>query len=321
GARDVLITSISKKIPLIQCVRRALAKFDPGARVHGADSDPEALGQHFVDVFWVAPSLDRDAGASLIEHCRRNGIRFLIPTRDGELLFFSRLRDEFSAAGIEVLVSSPEAVASCIDKLSFAELLQRHGLPAIPTAESLEAFEGFPSVVVKDRFGSGSKNLHCDVAPEVAEEVAKGIGSPIYQPFVRGREYSIDLYRDRLGCVHGTVCRTRDTVVGGESQVTTVVDAPDLEVLCAKVVEVLDYNGHATLQAIELPTGQFQMLECNARFGGASTLSERAGLESFYWFFAEASGRGLTSAPFTPTRDRLRLVRHATDSFVSQASA
>ncbi|MCP5044241.1 MAG: NAD-dependent epimerase/dehydratase family protein, partial [bacterium] len=92
GARDVLITSISKKIPLIQCVRRALAKFDPGARVHGADSDSEALGQHFVDVFWVAPSLDRDAGAGLIEHCRRNGIRFLIPTRDGELLFFSRLR-------------------------------------------------------------------------------------------------------------------------------------------------------------------------------------------------------------------------------------
>ncbi len=315
---NVLITSISKKVPLIRSVRRALAKFDPEARVHGADCDPEALGLHFVDAFWQCPPLVDWNVETLLEYCRANGIRYVVPTRDAELSVLADYRPALAAKGVEVLVSSPACVRNCVDKLRFARLLEAAELPVIATAEAIDRSWGAPTFVVKERTGSGSKNLHCNVDPEEARELAKSLSSPIFQPFVEGREFSIDLYRDRTGQVHGAVCRTRDSVVAGESQITTLVDSPGLVDLCERVVRALDFWGHATLQAIELASGEFQLLECNARFGGASTLSDEAGLESFYWFLLEASGENLVSHSFVPVSGSLKLVRHPVDHFVNQ---
>ncbi len=318
--RDVMITSVSRKAPLVECAKRALAKFDPGARIHGADSNPEALGRHFVDTFWVSPPFEQAGVSGLIEHCHRNGIGYVIPTRDGELAWFASARDELAAAGVEVMVSSVDCIERCLDKLQFAQHLEQSGLPAIPTAQRLEELAESTTWVVKERFGSGSRGVHCDVPTVRTGDIAAELDMPIFQPFVRGREYSVDLYRDRAGQVHGTVCRTRDSVVAGESQVTTVVDAPSLAKISEEVAHCIDLFGHGTLQAIETPDGRVRMVECNARFGGASTLSEHAGLESFYWFLLEASGRGLARVPFRPRRDALRLVRHAADRFVSSSA-
>ena len=315
--QNVLITSIAKKIPLIRSVRRALAKFDPGALVYGADCDADALGVHFVDAFWQCPRLDELSFQGLLEYCLRHGISFVVPTRDAELPVFAEYRPALAEAGIEVLVGSPSSVANCVDKLRFAKLLEVSRLPAIPTTEDFDSVRDHPSLVVKERFGGGSKNLHCNVSPEEALGLSKHLESPIFQPFLQGREFSVDLYRDRKGCVHGVVCRTRDSVVGGESQITTLVESPVLADLCEQVVRALAFWGHATLQAIELPSGEFRMLECNARFGGASTLSDEAGLESFYWFLLEASGENLNSHPFARSRAGLRLIRHASDHFVN----
>jgi len=319
--RDLMITSVSGKTPLVECARRALAKFDPTARVHGSDCSPDALARHFVDAFWISPPFAEAGIAGLIDHCHRNGIRYLIPTRDGELMLFAKAREELSAAGIEVMVSRPECIARCTDKLHFAKHLEGCGLPVIPTSERLEQLAEATTWVVKERFGSGSRGVHCDVPTIRVDELAARLQNPIFQPFVRGREASVDLYRDRAGRVHGTVCRTRDTVIAGESQITTVIDSPSLAKVCEEVAHAVDLFGHATLQAIETPDGQIQIVECNARFGGASTLSERAGLESFYWFLLEASGRGLERTPFAPRREPLRLVRHAADRFVTGPGA
>lgn len=314
--RDLMITSISRKTPLLECAKRALTKFDPGARVHGADLDPEALGRHFVDTFWVSPPFAEAGVEGLVDHCARNGIRYILPTRDGDLEWFANAREELAGAGIEVMVSPPETIALCRDKLRFAAHLEQHGLPAIATAQTTEVLPRSATWVVKERWGSGSRGVYCDVPAHRLDELAAELEDPIFQPFIRGRELSVDLYRDRAGRVHGSICRTRDTVIAGESQVTTVVDAPALSKVCEEVAHCLNVQGHVTMQAIETPEARVRIVECNARFGGASTLSERAGLESFYWFLLEASGRGLERAPFRPRSGALRLVRHATDRFV-----
>lgn len=321
AARNVLVTSLGKKIPLIRSVRRALGKFDPAARLYGADCDGEALGLHFVDAFWQCPRLEALSIDLLLDYCARNRIGFIIPTRDAELPIFAGFREVLAEAGVQVLVNEPEAVANCIDKLRFAKLLEVNGLPSIKTAQSIAELGSCEAVVVKGQFGSGSRDLHCNVSQVRAAELAETLEQPIFQPFIEGREYSVDLYRDRRGCVQGAVCRTRDCVVSGESQITTIVPSPKLKHLCERVAGVLEFWGHATLQAIELPNGQFRMLECNARFGGASTLSDEAGLDSFYWFLLEASGEDLVSRPSAKTANGLKLIRHAADYFVSPATA
>jgi carbamoyl-phosphate synthase large subunit len=59
-----------------------------------------------------------------------------------------------------------------------------------------------------------------------------------------------------------------------------------------------------------------QIIECNTRFGGASTASIAAGLDSFYWSLLESSGADVSQAPFLRIPGEVRQVRAPTDTYV-----
>ena len=73
---------------------------------------------------------------ALIEHCRANHIKLIVPTRDGELAWFAKARPALAADGVAVMVPEPDIVDLCLDKLRFARELQARGFPAIPAFET-----------------------------------------------------------------------------------------------------------------------------------------------------------------------------------------
>ena len=52
---NVLISSVSRKVPLVKAVRRALEKVGVEGKIIGADADSECIGGYFVDQFWKMP--------------------------------------------------------------------------------------------------------------------------------------------------------------------------------------------------------------------------------------------------------------------------
>ncbi|WP_457786343.1 ATP-grasp domain-containing protein [Geobacillus sp. Geo 8.1] len=308
----VLVTSISKKIPLLQAVRRAMQKIGMPGILIGADRNSSCIGQYFVDEFWHMPSLEQFTVEEFISICRQKRIRFIIPTRDGELPFFSAYRQVFEENGIVVMVSERNAIETCLDKLQFYERLSAQGFPVIPTALSLEELND-GDYVVKERYGAGARNIGLCLMKEEANRHAKKLEAPVFQPFIAGTEISIDLYMTRMGRAKGAVARKRDYVVNGESQITTTIRNEKLESLCTAVASYLGVYGHAVMQVIIDREGQFHLIECNPRFGGASTLSIEAGLDSFYWFFLEAQGRNLDDYPFHRSPKEKRQIRHPAD--------
>lgn len=131
-----------------------------------------------------------------------------------------------------------------------------------------------------------------------------------------GKEYSVDIYVAKDGQPKGAVARSRDIVAGGESQVTTIARMPKLEALSKKLAAKLKLYGHLVLQVIQDKERKFHILECNSRFGGASTLSVKDGLDSFYWFLLEAQGASLDNYPFIRTGKSLRQIRFSQDLIV-----
>lgn len=307
----VLVTSVSSKIPLLGQVRDALAKIGPDCRVVGGDSDPSCLGRHFVDEFWQMPPQTEMTVEALVERCRELGISAIIPTRDGELAFFAEHRADLAAEGISVMVSSPETVAACHDKLRFSGDLLTAGFPAIPTSEALADVRA-TSFVVKERYGAASAGTALGVSSGRAQALAESLENPVFQPYVEGREFSVDVFMTRAGHAKGVIARTRDVVVRGESQITTTVRDPELETLCTEVARSLQCEGHVLLQAIRADTG-LRLIECNPRIGGASSLALSAGLDSLRWFFLESLGESLDEHPFHRSQANLRQIRHAAD--------
>ena len=303
---NVLITSVSQKLACVREVRRALDKLAAGGQVHGGDVDANCLARGFVDRFWTMPRLDRLSTEELIGYCRDNAIGMIVPTRDGELTWFAERRDALAAAGVSVMVPAAEAVETCLDKLRFARELVAKGFPAIP---AFETAPGAARLAVKERFGAGSLGIALDVSPEAAAAAAPRFEAPIFQPYVEGVEFSVDTFSTAAGQTKGALARRRDKVVRGESQVTTAVDAPDIERLCAQAAEAIGLRGHAVWQVLRDASGALHIIECNCRIGGASSLSLAMGLDSFYWALLEARGEDLTRHPFHRSPVNLRQTR------------
>jgi carbamoyl-phosphate synthase large subunit len=309
---NILISSVSKKVPLITALREAVRKIDEKLAIFGADINVNCIASYFVDEIWSMPRIPDLNITDFIQYCHDNGITTVIPTRDGELPYYARYRSKLLEHGIYVMVSKLVAIETTMDKLLFYEFLFDRGFPVIPTSSSLDDLSG-EQYVVKERLGSGARSMAVNVSEQKAKEHAKLLNMPIFQPFVRGKEYSIDLYVDMDSKAKGAVVRERRVVIDGESQVTTTVRNAQLEKLSMDIVESLGLYGHVVLQLIVCDEGKVHIIECNARFGGASTLSVEYGLDSFYWFLLESAGCELNNYPFIRNEQTMTLVRYPAD--------
>jgi carbamoyl-phosphate synthase large subunit len=313
GAREtghVLVTSAGAKAPMIRALQQAARKLDPAIQVFAGDLDPNALAAQVSDGFWAMPRTEPAQLEALIEGCRDRGVRTVIPTRDGELRFWADHAHAFRDAGVEVIVSPAASVELCLDKLAFAHFGRDHGLPFIPAAAQPEGDGPF---VVKERFGAGSRAIGLRLDRQDALAHGAGLAAAIYQPMVEGPEISVDAWMDRDHAVKGLVLRRRDLVVNGESQITTSFSDAALEARMRTVLEALRLRGPVVLQAILDPHGAPRIIECNSRFGGASTTAIAAGLDLFYWTLLERHGEDLSDYPFERLTGEVRQVRTTAD--------
>ena len=312
---NVLITSASKKVPMVRAVQQAARKLHPDCKVVAADLDDQALSRYVADAFWKMPRTEEAEIPAVLTACRERGIRTVFPSRDGELLFWAANRQRFQQEGIDVVVSEAEAVRTCLDKLAFAQFGVARGLPMIPAAEHPDALGPSGAYVVKERFGAGSRKVGLNLDQAAALKHASGLESPIFQLFVPGIEISVDAWADRSHRIHGLVLRTRDRVVDGESQVTTTFRDAAVEAIALRVLHSLPLRGPVVLQAVLNDAG-IHVIECNSRFGGASTAAIAAGLDCFYWSLLESTGADMSDVPFVRIPGEVRQIRVPNDVYV-----
>lgn len=313
--KGILVTSLSKKIPLISQLRESTKKLDQFKEIHGMDMNPECIGKYFVDHFWASKSLDETSRKEISAYCKEHEIGAIIPTRDGELPFFSESKHYFEEQGIQVLVSEQECIEICEDKFLFYEKLCSWGLPCIPTYLTFgEVTSG--KQIVKERYGTRTHFTGVANSSQEALNLSGKILEPIFQPYISGQEYSIDLYRSNEGKVFGPIVRKRNFVVHGESQISTTCLHPEIEHLCIHLAHKLNLFGPCVFQGIEQEDGEFLFLECNPRFGGASSLSVAAGLDIFTYFLKECLGDTLEDVLFNRNPNSLRLIRYPNDLYM-----
>ncbi|GKU76808.1 NAD-dependent epimerase/dehydratase family protein [Paenibacillus sp. L3-i20] len=312
---SLLITSVSKKVPLVKSVRQAIMKLGTPIRIIGADSNSKAIARQFVDHFWLMPNLADLTVDTLIQYCIENNVKYIIPTRDGELKYFADHKLKLLENNIRVFVSEPEVIAMCLDKLAFYEKSKEWSTYAIP------AFNHIPTSseelhVVKERYGAGSVSIGLALDRTQALKHAKTLKEPIFQPYIEGVEYSADIFLNKDSISKGVILRVRDYIVNGESQITYTVRDESMERMIAAFAEQIGLTGHAVLQYIVDADGKCHIIECNPRVGGASKLSLEMGLDSIYWFLLESRGSSIHSYPFLRSSEEKKLVRYAEDLII-----
>lgn len=309
--KNVLLSSAGNKDSLALEIRSALERLGDGKLVVGDVSTP--ISSRYVgDDFWEMPITTEVNFEVLLDGLMRHNVGLVIPSRDGELQFWAKHRPQLEAHGVQVSVSSLEAIQTCLDKVAFYDFARACGLAAVPTFTELEDVHS-ERLVVKERFGSGSRQAFVDLSPSAAMQHKLGLSNPIFQPFVVGREVSADTWVSKDQSEVRTSLRFREVVHHGESIVTSTFQSAEVEDSVNRILGSLanhfGIKGAFTTQLILTPDGSPILLEINPRIGGASLSSKEIGHESILWTLIDEGLTGEELPMFERAVFEVRILR------------
>lgn len=278
----ILFTGVGRRVELIQAFRQAANHLNINLKLYGADMTGTAPALAFCDVTRrVCGMRDEDYIPQLLGICASDNIDLLIPTIDTDLLMLSENKEKFENIGTKVLISKLDKIAICRDKNYTAGFFESCGLKAPKTVDDYQEYNDSYPCFIKPKDGSSSINAFKVQNKSELKVYAEQVGDYIVQPFIEGKEYTVDIFCDYDGNPISIVPRIRVAVRAGEVLKTEIVMDNKIIEECKKLVAGFQPCGPMTVQLIrQNVTNDDFYIEINPRFGGGAPLSMKAGARS-----------------------------------------
>lgn len=316
----ILFTCVGRRIELIEAFRRAADRLNIDIEIHGADINWMAPAIHKVDCPHIVPRIThRRHISALLELVKRDKLDAVIPLIDSDLEALSKAADRFAKAGCTAVISDPDVIAKCADKLATYEALRSAGIdtPRTRSADEVLALKRhrFP-YFLKPRRGSAGQGLFRIDNVDDLRVLLRREPDSIVQEYVEGVEHTLDVYTGLDGVPRCVVPRRRLEVRTGEVSKGLIVKDPAIVAVGRRVVEAIGRcRGVVTVQCMVTPGGDIRVIEINPRFGGGAPLSIYAGADFPYWLIAELLGRRVQPR-YESYRDNVAMLRFDDSVFV-----
>lgn len=317
----ILFTCVGRRLELLKAFQRAAAALRIDLEIHGADINRTAPAIHFVDRPHLVPRInDRRHIPALLELVEAHGINAIIPLIDSDLEALSMASARFERRGAQVIISDPDVIRTCADKLLTFKALSRAGVDtprtwAAPAALRTRGLK-YP-LFFKPRRGSAGQGLFRVNRPDELRVFSRREPDGIVQEFIEGIEYTLDVYTGLDGVPRCVVPRRRLEVRTGEVSKGLVVKDPQVMAVGRQVIAALGRcRGVITVQCMATAAGRICAIEVNPRFGGGAPLSIAAGADFPKWLMAELLGRKLR-VDYAGYRDNLAMLRYDESVFVN----
>ena len=285
----ILFTSVGRRVELLQAFRAAAEKLDIALTVMGADITKSAPALFFCDERRLMCKIqEKEYIPQLLSICEKEKVDCLIPTIDTDLLLLAENKEKFETIGTKVLISAVDKIKLCRDKNYTADYFVSLGLKSPLPVNSVEKYEealkrgkvSFPAFI-KPKDGSSSINAYKVENLEDLRLYAEKIEDYIIQPFISGREYTIDIFCDYEGNPVYITPRERLAVRSGEVLKSRITQDDTMIAEMRRLIADYGPCGQITVQLIrEDVTGDDYYIEINPRFGGGAPLSMKAGADS-----------------------------------------
>ena len=280
---NILILSAGRRVELVQSFQKAAKRLNIKSNVVAGDCSETAPAIYFADRKAILPRINEDNYIDeIINVCKREGIRLVIPTIDTDLLLLSEERERIeSESGAVVLISSTDVISICRDKINTQKFLEDNGfkIPKMYSEEELDSGELEFPLFIKPKSGSSSINtFEVNNIDELATYRSL-IKDPIVQDFMEGKEFTVDVFLDFDGNLITVVPRLRMVTRSGEISKGKIIKDKEIIEDIKRLAEVLKPIGHIIIQLMKTNTG-IEYIEINPRFGGGAPMSIQSGADS-----------------------------------------
>lgn len=278
----ILFTSVGRRVELVQAFHRAAEELGIALQIYGADITEDAPALFYCDQQRkVCRILEKHYIPQLLSICKQDHIDLLIPTIDTDLLLLAQNKEIFLAQGTRVMISGKEQIALCRDKRYTADFYISCNVASPKPVDRVEAYAGGFPAFIKPKDGSSSIHAYRADTWEELRALAERVPDYIIQPFIDGREYTVDILCDFDGNPIYITPRERLAVRSGEVLKTQIVQDDKMIEESLGVIQHFRPCGAITLQLIrEKNTKKDYFIEINPRFGGGAPLSMMAGANS-----------------------------------------
>lgn len=233
----------------------------------------------------LPPATHQDFAASLLALAAEHRGALVVPTVTEELPIVARLRPEILARGCALSMGTPAGVEIAGDKLRTADALALRRVSApltfaadTPRARLLETL-GLP-LLAKPRFGRGGRGVR--VLRSVEDVMGLSGDGLVFQEFVPGEEFDVNLFMERSGEVAAGVVLRKTALRDGETGNAAAVERAEHAAVRDEAIRAVRAMGLAGPLDVDVRLrrdGSPAILEVNARLG-ANALSAPEVLES-----------------------------------------
>lgn len=319
---NILFTCAGRRTYLLKYFKEQLG--DKG-KIIGADMQMTAPALSAADIRVLVPSVYDDNYVDVLHNiCEQHHVDLLFSLNDLELPILAANKASFENAGTKVVVSSPEVIDICFDKLRTCEYVQSLGIKVPKTYSNLqsalnaiETGELKYPVVIKPRWGSASIGIEfvnnhddlCIMYELIKRKTSKGILGEVsqhdkdfilIQEKISGEEYGLDVMNDLEGRNVGVAVKRKLSMRAGETDKAVTVDNAELRHIGEVIGTNLAHIGNLDCDILEM-NGEYYMLELNPRFGGGFPFSYEAGVNFPKALINWAEGKDFDVRQLVPT--------------------
>jgi len=311
---NILITSAGRRVSLIKNFQESLKKFNSNGLVFAIDLNPKLSSAcQIADDFEKAPRVtDKNYIEFLKEFSIKNKISIIVPTIDTELSILARAKDEFKTIGIDIAISSVEMCETFYLKSTTEKFFKEFGFK---TPDNLNSIQN-----VQYPIFAKLNNSSCSVGAEKvdnferANELQVENSNYVFQEFIDGDEFTVDVFVDQNGDVISVVPRQRLEVRAGEvSKALAIKDRSIIDEVKKIFSKQKGFYGTITVQLFKRGS-EIIFIEINPRFGGGYPLSYRAGSDFAEYLIRDYFGEKLIYSE--NWRDRTAMLRYDAEVIV-----
>ena len=202
-------------------------------------------------------------------------IDLLIPLSDYDLEILLLLRKDSSVKTF-FLVSSPEVINICQNKLNTFKFLLKNGFNTPYVYKNYKSIKKYP-VILKLNKGNGSKDMYKVFSQNELKIIKNKSKNYLIQNFINGDEYHIDILNDLSKKFVSCSIKKKISLRGGETDRCQIIKDKDLKDLSIKLSKKIRHIGNLDVDLIKYKN-KFYIIDLNPRFGGGYPFTHESGL-------------------------------------------